>query len=79
MTTTARPLLHAMALVAATLLGGWLGLSLFSTLWIGAALLAILLSYVGLVTGLIVIPRRTNRGSSEKVFCIGFSRTGTTS
>jgi hypothetical protein len=79
MTTSARPLLRTLGLIGFTLLGAWLGLALFSTLWVGVVLCTILIAYLALVLGVWVIPCPDDPERPRKVFCIGLSRTGTTS
>ncbi len=79
MTTSARPLLYTLGLVGFALLGTWVGVLLFSTLWVGLILFTTLVAYLSLVLGLWVIPCPKDPQRPEKVFCIGLSRTGTTS
>lgn len=79
MTSSARPILHTLGLVSLALLGSWVGHILFPGPWVGLILFTALIAYLSLVLGLWVIPCPNDPGRPEKVFCIGLSRTGTTS
>ncbi len=79
MTSSARPILHALGLVGLAFLGSWIGQLLFSSPWVGLIVFTTLIAYMSLVLGLWVIPCPDDPDRPEKVFCIGLSRTGTTS